>query len=59
MENGNYTCLLVLGSSLGESATRNYNDILFKNKKVIHVDWDKSELNKVFNSDVCVHSDLG
>lgn len=59
VENSNYTCLLVLGSSLGESATRNYNDILFKNKKVIHVDWDKSELNKVFNSDVCVHSDLG
>lgn len=59
VENSNYTCLLVLGSSLGESATRNYNDILFKNKKVIHVDWDKSELNKVFNSDVCVHCDLG
>jgi acetolactate synthase-1/2/3 large subunit len=59
VENSNYTCLLVLGSSLGESATRNYNDILFKNKRVIHVDWDKSELNKVFNSDVCVHSDLG
>lgn len=58
VEDSNYTCLLVLGSSLGESATRNYNDILFKNKKVIHVDWDKSELNKVFNSDVCVHSDL-
>lgn len=59
VENSNYTCLLVLGSSLGESATRNYNDILFKNKKFIHIDWDKSELNKVFNSDVCVHSDLG
>jgi len=59
VENSNYTCLLVLGSSLGESATRNYNDVLFKNKKVIHVDWDKNELNKVFNSDVCVQSDLG
>lgn len=59
VENSNYTCLLVLGSSLGESATRNYNDILFENKKFIHIDWDKSELNKVFNSDVCVHSDLG
>lgn len=59
VENSNYTCLLILGTSLGESATRNYNDILFKNKRVIHVDWDKSELNKVFNSDVCVNSDLG
>lgn len=57
-ENGDYNCLLVLGSSLGESATRNYNDTLIKDKKIIHVDWDKKELNKVFESNVNIYCDL-
>lgn len=59
VENGDYTCIVVLGSSLGESATRNYNDVLFKNKKFIHIDWDTNELNKVFKADVPVCCDLG
>lgn len=59
VENSDYTCVIVLGSSLGESATRNYNDVLFKNKKFIHIDWDKKELNKVFKATVCACCDLG
>jgi acetolactate synthase-1/2/3 large subunit len=58
VEDGPSTCILVLGSSLGESATRNYNPVLVKDKKVIHVDWDKSELGKVFQTDVEVYHDL-
>jgi acetolactate synthase-1/2/3 large subunit len=58
VDSGNYSCLLVLGSSLGESATRNYNDILVKGKKVIQIDWDKRELSKVFKADVEVYFDL-
>lgn len=57
-ENENITCMLVLGSSLGESATRTYNDILVKNRKLIHIDWDRNELNKVFNADAAVCCDL-
>ncbi|EQB88335.1 acetolactate synthase-1/2/3 large subunit [Clostridium punense] len=58
VENEKYSCLLVLGSSLGESATRNYNDVLFKGKKLIHIDWDKKELDKVYKFDVSVFYDL-
>lgn len=58
VENSGATCLLVLGSSLGESATRNYNSVLVAGRKVIHVDWDEKELNKVFPADVAIHSDL-
>lgn len=52
------TCILVLGSSLGESATRNYNEVLVAGRKLIHIDWDKRELNKVFKADAAVHCDL-
>lgn len=58
VKNGYATCILILGSSLGESATRNFNDILVKNKKVIHIDWDKSEFNKVFKTDISIYYDL-
>lgn len=52
------TCLLILGSSLGESATRNYNNVLVEGRKLIHIDWDEKELNKVFEVDVAMHCDL-
>ncbi|MBU3159821.1 thiamine pyrophosphate-binding protein [Clostridium frigoris] len=54
IENNKIDCVLILGTSLGESATRNYNDVLIKGSKSIHIDWDKSELNKVFNVDLAV-----
>lgn len=51
-------CLLVIGTSLGENATSNFSDTLFGGKKTIHIDWDKRELNKVFPTDVTIHSDM-
>ncbi|HBJ1651740.1 thiamine pyrophosphate-binding protein [Clostridium botulinum] len=40
-------CVLVLGSSLGESATRNFSDALFNDgNKVIQIDNKKKSLNK-------------
>ncbi len=53
-----YECLLVLGSSLGQMSTRVYKDTLMKGSKVIHIDWDKSEFNKIFNVDIPVLYDL-
>lgn len=58
VEEDDIECVLVLGSSLGESSTRNYNDVLVKNRKVIHVDWDKEELNKVFKADVAINDSV-
>lgn len=54
IENEKIDCVLILGTSLGESATRNYNDVLIKGRKVIHIDWDKNELNKVFAVDLAI-----
>lgn len=58
VENEKIDCILILGSSLGQTATRDFRDILVKNKKVIRIDWDKSEFNKVFNEDISVFYDL-
>ena len=51
-------CILILGTSLGESATRNYNEILIQNRKVIHIDWDCNELNKVFKANIELEANL-
>jgi acetolactate synthase-1/2/3 large subunit len=51
-------CLLILGTSLGEASTCNFNKKLVENKKVIHVDWDAKELGKVFEEDVKILGDL-
>jgi acetolactate synthase-1/2/3 large subunit len=55
---GNSSCIIVLGSSLGESSTENFDPCFFANKKVIHVDWDIKELGKVFDTDVKINADL-
>lgn len=58
VENEDFDCLLVLGSSLGQSATRDFKDVLVKGRKVIRVDWDTKEFNRVFNEDISVCYDL-
>ncbi len=55
---GNASCIIVLGSSLGESATENFDPCFFTNKKIIHVDWDLKELGKVFDTNVNINADL-
>ena len=52
------TCVLVLGSALGECSILDMKDDLFKNKKIIHIDWDVRELNKIFKANNPVHHDL-
>lgn len=52
------SCVLILGTSLGEASTLNFNDMLVAGRKVIHVDRDQRELNKVFAADVPVNADL-
>jgi acetolactate synthase-1/2/3 large subunit len=54
----NTTCILVLGTSLGENATSNFSPALFKGKKSIHIDWDIRELGKVYDTDVAICQDM-
>lgn len=51
-------CILILGTSLGECSTNNFNAALTQGKKVIHIDWDNRELGKVFETDFKVCADL-
>lgn len=52
------TALLVIGSTLGENATCNFSPTLVKGKETIHIDWDKKELGKVYDTDVDIHDDM-
>lgn len=52
------TCLIVLGSSLGENATCNFSPALFQGKRSIHVDWDRNELGKVYKTDIEICADI-
>ncbi|MFZ5352703.1 MAG: thiamine pyrophosphate-binding protein [Bacillota bacterium] len=58
VDNSTASCILALGTSLGEASTRNFNASLVKGRKLIHVDWDESTLNRVFKADVKIHADL-
>jgi acetolactate synthase-1/2/3 large subunit len=51
-------CVLFLGTSLGQCATRDYNDILITGRKILRIDWDKREFNRIFNEDISVCYDL-
>ncbi|QUH21487.1 thiamine pyrophosphate-binding protein [Alkaliphilus sp. B6464] len=53
-----FECTLILGTSLGQMSTVIYNKSLVEDKKVIHIDWDKTELNKIFKADIPVFCDL-
>lgn len=50
--------VLVLGSSLGQMATRAYNEALVAGRKVVHIDWDDQVFNRVFKADVAVRYPL-
>ncbi|MUG65290.1 MULTISPECIES: thiamine pyrophosphate-binding protein [Paenibacillus] len=52
------SCILILGTSLGEASTCNFNDMLVEGRKVIHVDRDAREIGKVFKTDAPVLADL-
>jgi|GEM_PF-492608 len=52
------SCILILGSSLGECSTCNFSDTLTKNRKSIHIDLDTRELTKVFDTDININCDI-
>nr|WP_281423130.1 thiamine pyrophosphate-binding protein [Paenibacillus oenotherae] len=52
------SCVLILGTSLGEASTCNFNEVLVAGRTVIHVDRDARELGKVFKIDEGIHGDL-
>jgi len=58
VHSGKPTCVLILGTSLGEASTCNFNEALVAGRTVIHVDRDARELGKVFRTDVEIHGDL-
>lgn len=53
------SCLMLLGTSLNEISITDLNDSFMQDKKIIHIDYDIDELNKVFEVDNPVHYDLG
>ncbi|GIP13444.1 acetolactate synthase [Paenibacillus macerans] len=52
------SCLVILGTSLGEASTCNFNEALVAGRKVIHIDRDGKEPGKVFKTDAAVVADL-
>lgn len=55
---GDAETLLVLGSSLGETATSNYNPNLSKDRFVIQVDFDATVFNRKYPVDIPIHGDM-
>lgn len=55
---GDAETLLVLGSSLGETATSNYNANLARDRFVIQVDFDETVFNRKYPVDIPVHGDM-
>lgn len=58
VDNSSTTCLLVLGSSLGEDSSGNFNKNLVRQRKLIHIDQYMEIFNKVFNTDIAVQGHL-
>lgn len=50
--------LMIVGSALGESATSSWDERLVNGKQIIHIDHDKRELGKNFDTDYPVHGDI-
>lgn len=58
INNENGDTLLVIGSSLGETATNNYNPNLTKNRFTIQIDFDKTVFNRKYAIDLPVLGDI-
>lgn len=58
INNGDYDCVLVLGSALGEAATYGFNANLGKHK-LIHVHLDKNVFYRAYNADIALQEDIG
>ncbi|WP_026672713.1 thiamine pyrophosphate-binding protein [Alkalihalobacterium bogoriense] len=55
---GDAKALLVIGSSLGETATNNWNQNLTKDRFTVQFDFDESVFNRKYNIDIPVFGDI-
>ena len=55
---GDGQVLLIIGSSLGETATNNYNENLTKNRFTIQMDFDQTVFNRKYEIDIPVLGDI-
>lgn len=55
---GDVQTLLVIGSSLGETATNNYNENLTKNRFTVQMDFDQSVFNRKYEIDLPVLGEI-
>ncbi len=55
---GDAETLLVLGSSLGETATSNYNPNLAKDRFMIQLDFDETVFDRKYPVNISVHGDM-
>lgn len=55
---GDAEALLVIGSSLGETATNNWNPNLTKDRFTVQFDFDESVFNRKYNIDIPVLGDI-
>lgn len=58
IEEGNGQAILIVGSSLGETATNNYNLNLTKDRFSIQMDFDQSVFNRKYKIDIPVLGDI-
>lgn len=58
IEKGDGQVLLVVGSSLGETATNNYNSSLTKDRFTIQMDYDETVFNRKYQIDIPVLGDI-
>lgn len=55
---GDGQALLIVGSSLGETATNNYNGNLLRNRFSVQMDFDRSVFNRKYKIDIPVLGDI-
>ena len=55
---GDGQALLIVGSSLGETATNNYNGNLLRNRFSVQMDFDRSVFNRKYEIDIPVLGDI-
>lgn len=58
IHNGDAETVLILGSSLGETATNNYNPHINDNRYTIQVDFDACVFNRKYPIDLALHGDM-
>ncbi len=59
INDGDGKTLVVIGSSLGETATNNYNDNLTKDRFTIQMDFDETVFNRKYSIDLQVLGEIG